>query len=205
MRVADLIRVAGGPTRSAFLDTADLTRFAASTAPGKYLVLVGGNGRIVDAGRGGPTGPYEAAYSQQGWYTRHGQDHFTLNQSKATAVTVGAAGVHGLTVTIPNAVSMSGTVRRANGKGIGGIRAVALDPTTGAVIASVVSAPNGTYSIAGLNSGQYKVCFIDPAGVFKAGYVGKNGTVNSVARGAVIKLGAANVSGIDGTLSKAKN
>ena len=34
MRVADLIRVAGGPTRSAFLDTADLTRFAASTAPG---------------------------------------------------------------------------------------------------------------------------------------------------------------------------
>jgi len=34
MRVADLVRVAGGPTRSAFLDTADLTRFAASTAPG---------------------------------------------------------------------------------------------------------------------------------------------------------------------------
>jgi protein involved in polysaccharide export with SLBB domain len=34
MRVADLIRVAGGPTRSAFLDTADLTRFAATTAPG---------------------------------------------------------------------------------------------------------------------------------------------------------------------------
>jgi protein involved in polysaccharide export with SLBB domain len=34
MRVADLVRVAGGTTRSAFLDKADLTRFAASTAPG---------------------------------------------------------------------------------------------------------------------------------------------------------------------------
>ena len=34
MRVADLVRVAGGPTRSAFLDTADLTRFAATTEPG---------------------------------------------------------------------------------------------------------------------------------------------------------------------------
>ncbi len=34
MRVADLVRVAGGPTRSAFLDTADLTRFAASTDAG---------------------------------------------------------------------------------------------------------------------------------------------------------------------------
>jgi polysaccharide biosynthesis/export protein len=33
MHVADLLRVAGGPTRSAFLDTADLTRFAASTTP----------------------------------------------------------------------------------------------------------------------------------------------------------------------------
>ncbi len=34
MRVADLVRVAGGLTRSAFPDTADLTRFVASTAPG---------------------------------------------------------------------------------------------------------------------------------------------------------------------------
>ena len=34
MRVADLVRVAGGLTRAAYPDTADLTRFAASTAPG---------------------------------------------------------------------------------------------------------------------------------------------------------------------------
>jgi protein involved in polysaccharide export with SLBB domain len=35
MRVADLVRVAGGLTRAAFPDTADLTRFVASTAPGQ--------------------------------------------------------------------------------------------------------------------------------------------------------------------------
>jgi polysaccharide biosynthesis/export protein len=35
MRVADLVRVAGGLKRGAYPDTADLTRFAASTAPGR--------------------------------------------------------------------------------------------------------------------------------------------------------------------------
>jgi len=37
MRVADLVRVAGGLKRSAFGDSADLTRFAASGAPGQIL------------------------------------------------------------------------------------------------------------------------------------------------------------------------
>ncbi len=37
MRVADLIRVAGGLKRSAFADDADLTRFAASDGPGQRL------------------------------------------------------------------------------------------------------------------------------------------------------------------------
>jgi len=179
--------------------------FAASTAPGKYLVLVGGNGNIMDAGRGGPVGPLEAAYSQQGWYTRHAKDHFTLSQSKASVVIVGSSGVHGLTVTIPNAVSISGTVLRPNGKGLGGVRADALNPTTGAVVASGVTAPNGTYSIAGLNSGSYKVRFVDPSGVFNVGYAGKNGTVNSIARAAVIKIGTTNLVGIDASLTRAKN
>lgn len=80
-----------------------------------------------------------------------------------------------------------------------------LDPTTGAVVASGITAPDGTYSIAGLNSGQYEVCFVDPAGVFNVGYAGKNGTVDSVARAAVIKLGTTNQSGIDATLTRAKN
>lgn len=179
--------------------------FAANTAPGKYLVLVGGNGDIMDAGRGGPVGPLQTAYSQQGWFSRHPTGHFTLNQAKASQVTVGASGVHGLTITIPNAVAISGTVLRPNGKGLGGIRADALDPTTGAVVASGITAPNGTYAIAGLNSGQYKVRLVDPAGVFNVGYVGKNGTVNSFARAAVIKIGATNLIGIDASLTRAKN
>ena len=179
--------------------------FAASTAPGKYLVLVGGNGNIMDAGRGGPVGPLEAAYSQQGWYTRHTKDHFTPNQSKASEVTVGVSGVHGLNVTIPNAVSISGKVLRPNGKGLGGVRADALNPTTGAVVASGITAPNGTYSIAGLNSGSYKVRFVDPSGVFNVGYAGKNGTVNNIARAAVIKIGTTNLAGINASLTRAKN
>ena len=179
--------------------------FAANTAPGKYLMLVGGNGNIHDAGRGGPVGPLQTAYSQQGWYSRHATGHFTLNQAKASEITVGLSGVHGLNVTIPNAVSISGTVLRPNGKGLGGIRAEALDPKTGAAVASGITAPNGTYSIAGLNSGQYKVRFVDPSGVFNAGYAGKNGTVNGIARAVVIKIGTTNLVGIDASLTRAKN
>jgi hypothetical protein len=179
--------------------------FVANTAPGKYLMLVGGNGNIHDAGRGGPVGPLQTAYSQQGWYSRHATGHFTLNQAKASEITVGLSGVHGLNVTIPNAVSISGTVLRPNGKGLGGIRAEALDLKTGAAVASGITAPNGTYSIAGLNSGQYKVRFVDPSGVFNVGYAGKNGTVNSIARAVVIKIGTTNLAGIDASLTRAKN
>ena len=178
--------------------------FAASAAPGSYQILVGGNGNIIDAGRGGPVGPLEVARSQQGWYARHGSSHFTLDPTKAGIVTIGASGINGLIVRIPDAVAIQGTVTGPNGKGILGIRADALDPTTGAVVGSAFTARNGTYSIAGLNSGSYKVRVVDPAGVFNIGYVGKKGTVDNLARAAALKVGATNRLGVDATLTRAK-
>jgi Carboxypeptidase regulatory-like domain len=181
--------------------------FTASTAPGKYLIMVGGNGNVLDAGAGGPVGPAPtlAAYSQQGWYTRHNTDHFTLSQSKASVVMVGVAGVGGLVVKIPNAVSISGTVHRSNGKALAGVRVDVLDPKSGAVVATGVTTPGGTYVVGGLNSGQYKIRFVDPAGVYGTGYYGKKGTTNDFAKATVVKVAATNQTGIDAILAKAKN
>ena len=179
--------------------------FSESATPGQYRILVGGDGHIVDAGSSGIGLGQQTERSQQGWYTRHGSDHFTLNPAKATIVTVGTSGISGLAIHVPAALSIGGTVTRANGKGITGIRVEALDPTSGAVVASGVTGANGAYAVVGLNAGPYKVRFVDPSGVYRVAFAGKKGTVTDPAKAWIIKLATKDQTGVDGTLARTKN
>ncbi len=93
--------------------------------------------------------------------------------------------------------TVTGTVTDAGGP-LAGIWVVAINPA-GAVVANVTTGPDGTYTLAGLDAGPYRIRFVDPTGAHPPLYYDNTAGYDDATP--VTVTGGTATTGIDATLT----
>ena len=121
--------------------------------PGTYDVCFWASSSGEPTGGSSGSGYLDQCYNNVSW----NESGYEV-PSGATAVNVGAGATTGINAALASAGGISGTVHDASSHPLDGAY-VEIYSSSGSLMGSATTGPSGTYSVPGLTSGAYNVCF----------------------------------------------
>jgi hypothetical protein len=129
-----------------------------------------------------------------GYYAASG---YVFSQRLSTPLVIGATDVTGLSLALPAAVSIAGTVADTAGVPIPDLYVGACQTNDTTACAWVATGTDGSYTVRGLPAGSYNVFFVDLDANHPTGFYGATGFTGDSGKAAVVTPGVTGATGID--------